>query len=53
MRISLDSTVIENDKNYFLKLFKKFNITATEQDIDEFLYIADESSHVSQEEILQ
>ena len=34
---------IEN--NEFLKCFKKFNITATEQDIDEFVDIDNESPH--------
>ena len=53
MRISLHSAVTEPfDNNDFLKLFKKFNITATEQDMDEFVDIEDES-HVFQEDTLE
>ena len=54
LRISLDSAVtLTQDNNKFLKFFKSFNITATEQDINEFVAIDDESSHWSQEEILE
>ena len=54
LRISLDNAVTETfDNDKFLKLFKNINITATEQDIDEFVTIDDESSHVFQEEILE
>ena len=54
MRISLDSGVTETfDNNEFLKLFKNFNITATEQDVNEFVAIDDECSHLFQEEILE
>ena len=41
------------ENNVFLKRFKKFNITATEQDIDTFVVIDNESTHVFQEEILK
>ena len=54
MRISLDSVVTEtSDKNKCLKRFKNFNITATEQDINEFVAIDNESSHMFQEKILE
>ena len=54
MRISLDSAVPEIfDNKDFLKLFKNFNITATEQDTNEFVAIDDESSHLFQGEILE
>ena len=37
LRISLDSVVTETiDNNKYLNILKSFNITATEQDIDEF-----------------
>ena len=36
-----------------MKLFKNLNITVTQQDIDVYVAIADESSHVFQEEILE
>ena len=39
--------------NTFLKHFNIFNVTATQQDIDEFVVIDDESTHVSQKEILE
>ena len=52
MTISLYNAVTETfHNNKLLKLFKNFNITATEQDFDEFVVIDDESSHVFQEEI--
>ena len=51
MRISLDSAVIETFDNN--KLFMNFNITATGQDINEFVAINDETSHLFQEEILE
>ena len=52
MRISLDSTVTETfDNNEFLNLFNNFNITATQQDIDEFVDIDDERSHVFEENL--
>ena len=34
------------EKNKFLKCFKHFNITATKQDIDEFVAIDNENTHV-------
>ena len=34
------------EKNKFLKRFKNLNITATKQDIDEFVAIDNESTHV-------
>ena len=40
------------DNNKYLKIFKNFDITATEQDIDEFVAIDDGTSHVFQDEIL-
>ena len=47
MRICFYSSATETfDNNEFWKLFKNFNITATEQDIDEFVAINDESSHM-------
>ena len=53
MRISLDKAITKTvDHNEFLNIFLNFNITATEQDIDEFLAIDNESSHVFQEEII-
>ena len=53
LRISLSSAVTKTFDNYeFLKLFRNFNIIATEQDMDEFIAIDDES-HVFQEEILE
>ena len=52
MRISLDSGVTETfDNNEFLKLFKNFNITATELDVNEFVAIDDECSHVLRRDI--
>ena len=36
------------ENNGFLKCFKNFNIIATEQDIDEFVVIDNESTHVFQ-----
>ena len=36
-----------------MKRFKNLNITATEQDIDEFVAIDTESTHMFQEEILE
>ena len=54
LRISLNSTVTETfHNNKLLKVFRKFNITATEQDINEFVIIDEESSHLFQEEILE
>ena len=50
----LDNVVTETfDNNEFIKLFKNFNITATEQGIDEFVIIDDESRHVFQENVLE
>ena len=43
--------MVEN--NEFLKCFENFNITATEQDIDKFRAIDNESTHVLQKEILE
>ena len=54
LTISLDGAVTETfDNKNFLKLYKNFNITATEQDVDEFIVIDDESSHVFQVVILE
>ena len=54
MRICFYSSATETfDNNEFWKLFKNFNITATEQDIDEFVAIDNETTHVFQEEILE
>ena len=54
LRISSDSAATETfDNNEYLKLFKNFNITATEQVIDEFVVIDDGSSHMFQDEILE
>ena len=54
MRISSYSTVTETfDNNEFSKLFLNFIISATEQDIDYFVAIDDESSHVFQEMTLE
>ena len=54
MIISLNSAVTEIfDNNEFIKLFKNFNITAAEQDIDKFVAIDDKSSHVFQKEVLE
>ena len=54
LTISLDSVVTETfHNNKFLKLFKNFNTTATKQDIDEFVAIGDESSHVFRTELLE
>ena len=54
MRINLDSAVTQIfDNNVFLKCFKNFNITVTEKNIDEFVAIDDESSHVLKEQILE
>ena len=48
LKISLDSAVTEIfDNNEFLNRFKQFNVTATEQDINEFVDINDESSNCS------
>ena len=45
MRTNLDSAVTQiSDTNIFLKLFKNFNITATEKNIHEFVAIDDESN---------
>ena len=41
------------ENNEFLKRFKNFNITSTEQDIDELVAIYNESTHVFHEEILE
>ena len=47
MRTSLDRAETKNlDNNDFLNLFKNFNITAPEQDIDDFVFNVNESSHV-------
>ena len=47
MGTSLDCAVTETfDNNEISKLFKNFSITATKQDIVEFVAIDDESSHV-------
>ena len=54
MGTSLDCAVTETfDNNEFLKPFKNFNITATEQNINECVAIDDENSHLFQEEILE
>ena len=54
MRINLNATVTDTfGNNEFLKPFKKFNIAATEQDINEIVVIDDKSSHLFQEEILE
>ena len=46
LRISLNSAVTETfDNNKLLKLFKNFNITATEQDIYEFVANDNKSTH--------
>ena len=46
LRIRFDSAVTETlDNKKFLKLFKNFNITATEHDINKFVVIDDESSY--------
>ena len=37
----------------FLNIFKNLNITTTKQDIDEFVTIDDNSSHVYQEYIVE
>ena len=42
-----------DENNDFLNSFNNLNITATEQDIDEFVAIGNESTHVFQKEILQ
>ena len=39
------------ENNEYFKRFKNFNITATEQDINKFVAIDDESSHLFQGEI--
>ena len=49
----LSQSAVTFDNNNVLKLFKNFNIKATEQDSVEFVTIDDESSHVFQEEILE
>ena len=50
MRISLDSAVTQTfDNNKLLKLFRNFNITETEQDINEFVAIDEQSSHLFQD----
>ena len=41
------------ENNEFLKRFKNLNITATQQDIVEFVALDNESSHVLQEDILE
>ena len=41
------------ENNEIFKCFKNFNITATEQDIDELVTIDNESPHVFHEEILK
>ena len=41
------------ENNEILKHFKNLNFTATKQDIDEFIAIDNESTHVFQEEILE
>ena len=54
IEISLDRAVTESsDNNEFMKLFKKFSITATEQDINEFVAIDDKTSNSFHEEILE
>ena len=57
LRISLDSAVSKTfDNNKLLKLFKNFNITATEQGNNEFdqeTAIDEQSSHLFREEILE
>ena len=54
LRISLDSTVTDTfDNNKLLKHFNNFNITAIEKNINEFVAIDEESSHLFQEEILE
>ena len=41
------------ENNEFLKRFENLNITAAEQDIDEFVAIDNDGTHVLQEEILE
>ena len=41
------------ENNEFLKRFKYVNIKVTEQDIDEFVAIDNESPHVFEEEMLE
>ena len=54
LRISLDIVVTETfDNNEFLNIFKNFNTTVTEQGINEFVAIDDESSCLYQVEILE
>ena len=54
LKLILDGPVTETfHNNKFLKLFMNFNIRATEQDIDEYVAIDDEGSHVFQAEILE
>ena len=54
LRISLNSAITETfDNKEFLKLFKNFNITATDHNNNELKSIDDESSNLFQEEILE
>ena len=54
MTINIDSAVTETfHNNKYFKSFNNFNITATEQDIDELIAIDDEISHVFQAEKLE
>ena len=54
IEISLDRAVTESsDNDEFMKLFKNFSITATEQDINEFVAIDDKTSNLNHEEILE
>ena len=53
MRINLDSAVTDTfDNNKTLKLFKNFNIKVTDQDINEYVTIDEESNNLFWEEIL-
>ena len=50
MRINLDSAgTYTFDNNKLLKHFKNFNITATEEDINEFVAIFKENSNLFQD----
>ena len=54
LKISFNTAITETFNNKeFLKLYKIFYITATEQDINQFVAIDYESSHLLHEEILQ
>ena len=50
----MPNDVTETDKNNeFLKRFKNFNITTTEQDINKYVVIDNESTRMFREEILE